>query len=357
MSRPEYLDDLSLAGCTTLGVGGRARRVARVADAEALAAALADHGSGPVAVLGGGSNLLVADRGFDGLLLQSADLGRDYDPATGGLQVGAGHDWDALVRFAVEAGAAGLECLSGIPGRCGAAPVQNIGAYGQEVAPVLEAIEATELATGRSRSFGAGECGFGYRRSRFKEEEAGRWFITRLQLRLRPGGPATLAYRELVEALSDTPSPSLARVREEVLRLRRSKSMVYDPADPNHRSAGSFFTNPVVGPAELESLRRRVDGEVPHWPVEGGVKLAAAWLIQHAGFEKGYHEGNVGLSSNHVLALVNRGGARAADLLALATRVRDGVLDHFGVRLRPEPVPLGFDPAETEDLWGTQAAR
>ena len=344
-----------MAERTTLGIGGPARRIACVSDPESLQEALAENGDSTVAVLGSGSNLVVSDRGFDGLLLQSVDQTRDYDPATGELQAGAGLEWDDLVRFGVEQGAAGLECLSGIPGLCGAAPVQNIGAYGQEVAETLITVRATDLQNGEEREFDAAECDFAYRRSRFKDEESGRWFITQISLRLHPEGEATLAYRELANAFSEDSNPSLADVRDEVLRLRRSKSMVYDPSDENHRSAGSFFANPVVDATTAEDVAGRVKRNMPRWPTpDGNVKIAAAWLIQQSGLEKGFRQGPVGLSSRHVLALVNHGGARAEDLLTLATTVRDRVFDRFGIRLRPEPVPLGFTPDETVDLWGDQ---
>jgi UDP-N-acetylmuramate dehydrogenase len=358
MSHPQYLDGARLRERTTLALGGPARRIARVADPDSLREALERNDGGPVAVLGAGSNLIVADRGFSGLLLQSTDRRREYDPDSGELQVGGGHDWDDLVRFAVEQGASGIECMSGIPGLCGAAPVQNIGAYGQELSGVLESVEAVDLASGRTHSFSAVECAFGYRRSRFKEEEAGRWFITRIRLRLRPGGTPTLGYRELVEALGTETDPPLERVRQEVLRLRRSKSMVYDPSDANHRSAGSFFTNPVVSAEIAAEVENRAGAPVPAWPVEDGrMKLAAAWLIERAGFGKGHRQGRVGLSTRHVLALVNLGGATTVELLDLARSVRDAVAERFGIRLRPEPVPLGFEPAEIDDLWGTQASR
>lgn len=356
MSRPEYLEQTSLASLTTLGIGGSAHRVARVPDHPALLRALEENAGLPVAVLGSGSNLLVADRGYAGMLLQSSDQLREYDPATGELQVGAGLGWDELVSVSVATDAAGLECLAGIPGLCGAAPVQNIGAYGQEVAEVITGLTAVDLTTGQSREFSLDECGFAYRRSRFKCEEAGRWMIMRLRMRLRPGGPPTLAYAELAAAVASSGPPSLGSVRDEVLRLRRSKSMVYDPADPNHRSAGSFFTNPVVSAETAEEVARTSGKTPPAWPTdEGRVKLAAAWLIQEAGFARGYRSGKVGLSTRHVLALVNLGGATASELLGLARGIRDRVHDRFGIRLRPEPVPLGFEPGEVEDLWGTQA--
>ncbi|RKZ12260.1 UDP-N-acetylenolpyruvoylglucosamine reductase [bacterium] len=356
MTRPEYIEQAPLAARTTLGIGGPAHRIARVADGEALQAALEENRDRPVAVLGSGSNLIVSDRGYDGLLLQSTDLTRDYDPASGELQVGAGVDFDDLVRFSIDENLAGLECLSGIPGLCGAAPVQNIGAYGQEIATVIVGLQATDLHSGQRREFSAAECGFAYRASRFKHAEAGRWMITRLHLRLRPGAAPTLAYRELTAAFADNPSPSLDAVRNEVLRLRRGKSMVYDPSDPNHRSAGSFFTNPVVSADEAEQVSVRAGTPPPSWPTDdGAVKLAAAWLIDNAGLAKGHRSGPVGLSSNHVLALVNHGQARASDLLAFATEVRDRVRDRFGITLCPEPVPLGFTDDEVADLWGPQS--
>lgn len=356
MNGPRIIDDADLSGLTTLGVGGRARRLALFDDAGQIPDLLDAAGDQAVAVLGSGSNLLVADRGFDGVVLKSADVRRNYDPDTGELQVGAGVEWDDLVAACIAADAAGIECLSGIPGLCGAAPVQNIGAYGQEVGEVLTGLSATDLTTGAAREFTREECGLGYRRSRFKVEEAGRWMITSIRLKLTPGGAPTVRYAELENALADSPAPSLHEVREAVLAIRRSKSMVYDPQDPNHRSAGSFFTNPVILEAEVQRIARAVDAEVPHWPAgESRVKVPAAWLIERSGYSKGHARGAAGLSSNHVLALINRGGASAEDLLALAREIRDRVLDRFGVRLRPEPVPLGFEPGEVDDLWGAQA--
>lgn len=358
MNRPEYIESPGLAGLTTLGLGGPARRLARVGNETALLAALEDNGHRPVCVLGSGSNLVVADRGFDGLLLQSQDHSCDYDPATGDLTVGAGLSWDDLVTFAVQQGAAGIECLAGIPGLCGAAPVQNIGAYGQEIGQVLTSVRAVHLGSGAAKEFSHAECGFAYRRSRFKYEDSATWMITQVRLRLRPNGPATLLYRELAAALEAESDPDLARVRAEVLRLRRSKSMVYDREDPNHRSAGSFFTNPIVSAEQAAQLAAATGSAPPAWPTEDGrVKLAAAWLIQRSGFEKGAVSGSVGLSTNHVLALINRGGAKTSELLAFATGIRDRVRERFGIDLRPEPVPLGFLPEEIADLWGDQPAR
>lgn len=355
MNRPRTIDDADLSRLTTLAVGGRARRLALFDDPGQLPSLLEEAGDGPVAVIGSGSNLLVSDRGFDGLLLKSADLSRTYDPTTGELQVGAGLEWDHLVEFCVSANAGGIECLSGIPGLCGAAPVQNVGAYGQEVGEVLIGLSATDLRTGQQREFTTAECELGYRRSRFKAEEAGRWVITSIRMRLTPGGAPAIRYRELEKALADQPEPDLQQVRQAVLALRRGKSMVYDAVDPNHRSAGSFFTNPILASEDIERLGER--SKVPQWIQDDGrVKVPAAWLIEEAGFSKGHQRGAAGLSTRHVLALVNRGGATAEDLLGLAREVRDRVLDRFGIRLRPEPVPLGFEPGEVDDLWGNQDA-
>lgn len=357
MDRPRTIENADLSALTTLAVGGRARRLAFVDDPAQLPALLEGAGELPVAVLGSGSNLVVADRGFDGLLLKSADLSRNYDSTTGELQVGAGVEWDPVVEFCVLVNAAGIECLSGIPGLCGAAPVQNIGAYGQEIGEVLAGLSATDLRSGTTRDFTAAECALGYRRSRFKDEEAGRWMITSVRLRLTPGGAAAIRYAELEKALADLPDPGLQQVRDAVLRLRRGKSMVYDSTDANHRSAGSFFTNPILEEAEYLRIAGTADEDIPHWPAgEGKVKLPAAWLIERSGFSKGHTRGSAGLSSRHVLALINRGGATAEDLLGLAREVRDRVQDQFGVRLRPEPVPLGFEPGEVDDLWGAQDA-
>jgi UDP-N-acetylmuramate dehydrogenase len=336
-----------LAGHTTLGVGGPAWAYAETAD-PARAAALAEWAAGagrPVLVLGGGSNLLVADKGFHGLALRFRGSEVTFGPE-GAVRVEAGLAWDSLVAAAVDRGLAGLEALSGIPGDAGAAPIQNIGAYGQEVAEVLEAVEALELATGAPVVLGKEACGFGYRHSAFKGEARGRYLVTALRLRLDPGAAPRLRYPELSQAVG--PAPSLAEVRAAVLRIRASKSMVLDPADPNRRSAGSFFMNPVVSADLATEVADRAAalglGAPPRYPAaDAQVKLSAAWLIERAGFGRGYGEGPAGLSTRHCLALVNRGGATAHDLLTLAREVRAGVQRAFGVTLRPEPVFVGFE--------------
>lgn len=341
-----WREQVSLAERTTLGVGGPARW-------HALAhtpAELADHLQRaarqglPTLVLGGGSNLLVSDAGFPGLVVEY--LGERIETLSSNgtvrLEVDAGVGWDSLVEHTVHENLAGIECLSGIPGRVGAAPIQNIGAYGQEVAERLEAVLAVVRATGERVRLPAQACGFGYRWSHFKGSWLDRYVVTGVELALIPGGASTLRYAELQKRLSaDAP---LEEVRRTVLAIRRSKSMVYDPTDPNHRSAGSFFMNPVVQSAQV--------GEgMPSWPAgEGRAKLSAAWLIEQSGFPRGFVHGRVGLSSNHSLALINRGEASAADLVELAGLIRRGVRERFGVTLVPEPVFIGFDRSVDELL-------
>lgn len=342
---------------TTLAVGGPAHAVARCTHPDGLRRALeiAHDEHREVMILGGGSNVIVCDRGFDGLVLQYVADRLTADLGTGRVQVEAGYDWDALVAWTVDHDLTGLECLSGIPGWVGAAPIQNIGAYGQEIAERIRRVHVLRLHDGHELTFEGSECGFAYRDSRFKREWRDRYCVTGLELVLTRGGDPTILYEELATRLAASSTrPTARNVRETVLAIRRSKSMLLDPRDPNGRSAGSFFTNPVVSPSFAAQLAARLPDptKMPRWDAGSGqVKLAAAWLIQQAGFEKGHVHGNAGLSSAHVLALVNRGGATAAELIALARTIRDRVLDRFGVRLRPEPVPLGFAPEEIADLW------
>lgn len=326
---------------TTLGVGGPARWWVEPADEGAAIEAVqaADARGIPLLVLGGGSNLLIADAGFPGLVLK-LPTGRPR-VADDRWIVPAGASWGALVDATVAAGHAGIECLAGIPGTVGAAPIQNIGAYGQEIAEVLEWVEVWDRHRATRTRIGCTDCGFGYRASRFKGADAGRFVVLSIALRLRPGGAATIRYRDLQDRLG--PAPSLAETRGAVLAVRRSKSMVLDPADPDTRSAGSFFMNPIVDPTDLRRVQGAVAEAVPHWLVAGGVKLAAAWLIERAGMPRGYGDGPVGLSKAHTLAIVNRGGATAMQIQAFAAHVQDRVEARFGVRLHPEPQWIGFD--------------
>ncbi|WP_028637300.1 UDP-N-acetylmuramate dehydrogenase [Nocardioides sp. URHA0032] len=334
-----------LADHTTLRLGGPAARWVRATTEAELTAAVseADAAGHPVLVLGGGSNLVVADEGFPGTVVEVATSGISPDVedgvSCGGVlvTVAAGESWDDLVALAVGKEWAGIEALSGIPGRVGATPIQNVGAYGQEVSQTIASVRVWDRRLRGVRTFANADCGFGYRTSRFKADP-GRHVVLSVTFQLRQGslgGP--VAYAELARTLGVEPGEraALADVRRAVLALRGGKGMVLDPADHDTWSAGSFFTNPVV-PADA------VPDGAPAWPQPDGlVKTSAAWLIEHAGFAKGHGNGRVALSGKHTLALTNRGGASTADLLALALEVRDGVELRFGIRLVNEPVLVG----------------
>ncbi len=327
---------MRLADLTTLGVGGPVDRLVEATDADELVTAVreADEAGRPLLVVGGGSNLVAPDEGWPGDVVAVRSRGvRRSGPA---LTVQAGEDWDGLVAYTVDGGLAGFEALSGIPGSTGATPVQNVGAYGQEVAQTITDVRVYDRAEKVERLLRARDCAFGYRDSRLKQEP-GRFIVLEVGFRLeesassRPVGYAELARRLGVEVGARVP---LAAVRETVLDLRRGKGMVWDPVDPDSRSAGSFFTNPVV-PAE-----QAVEG-CPAWPAgDGRVKLSAAWLVEHAGFGRGTREGRVGTSSRHSLALTTEPGATAAELLAFAERITAAVQAQFGVTLHREPTAV-----------------
>jgi UDP-N-acetylmuramate dehydrogenase len=291
----------------------------------------------PVLVLGGGSNLLVSDAGFPGTVVHVATAGVRITP-DGTAAVAAGEDWDGVVARTVAERLAGIECLSGIPGSTGATPIQNVGAYGQEVAQPVVAVRAYDRQAREVRTLAPEECRFAYRHSRFKAE-LDRWVVLEVTFALRPGEhSAPIRYAELARTLGVDVGASapLAEVREAVLALRRGKGMVLDAADHDTWSAGSFFTNPVLDAAALPQ-------GAPTWPQpDGRVKTSAAWLIEQAGFGKGYGSGRARLSTKHPLAVTNRGGATAADLVALAREVRDGVRARFGIELVNEPVLVGY---------------
>jgi UDP-N-acetylmuramate dehydrogenase len=328
--------DVRLADLTTLAVGGPIDRLVEVSDAEELVAAVrdADEAGRPLLVLGGGSNVVGPDEGWPGDVV--AVRTRGIERVGDALTVQAGEAWDDLVAYAVRNGLAGVEALSGIPGSTGATPVQNVGAYGQEVAQTITSVHVYDRAEKSRRELTPAECGFGYRDSRLKREP-GRLVVLDVTFELHPGsrsrpvGYAELA-RKLGVEIGDT--APLAEVRDAVIALRRGKGMVLDPTDPDSRSAGSFFTNPVV-PAD-----RAVDG-CPGWPAgDGHIKLSAAWLVQHAGFGRGTRQGNVGTSTRHSLALTTEPGATATELMAFAERVIEAVRDRFGVTLVPEPTAV-----------------
>jgi UDP-N-acetylmuramate dehydrogenase len=325
-----------LAALTTLGVGGAADRVIEVEDAAELVAAVreADEAGRPLLLLGGGSNVVAPDDGWAGDVV--AVRTRGVEVAGGELVVQAGEPWDDLVAYAAGNRLAGIEALSGIPGSTGATPVQNVGAYGQEVAQTITAVRLYDRAEKSERTLTPAECGFAYRDSRLKREP-GRFVVLEVTFALdesdlsRPIGYAELARRLDVEIGDRAP---LDAVRDTVIELRRGKGMVLDPADPDSRSAGSFFTNPIV------AAHRAVDG-CPSWPAGGGrVKLSAAWLVEHAGFGKGTRDGHVGTSSRHSLALTTEPGATAAELLAFAERIVATVEEKFGVSLEREPTAV-----------------
>ena len=340
--------DVPLAARTTLGVGGPAAHFARVeSEAELLdALAWAAARGLEVRVLGGGSNLVVGDSGYGGLVIELSLRGVRVGDAEGqavSVRAAAGEAWDEFVADMVFRGYQGLECLSGIPGRVGATPIQNVGAYGQDVSQTISGVRALDRVSGSVRNFSALECQFAYRDSFFKSRQPNRFIVTEVTFRLRPGAAPTTGYAELERALGENENglPSLAHVRDTVIRLRRSKSMVVDPSDPNSRSCGSFFVNPVLSAPEFAAFseRARAAGHVPHFPqADGRVKLAAGWLIEHAGLPRGTRDGNAGLSSKHALALVAHQGARAEDVLRLAQRVQRAVHERFRVALEPEPV-------------------
>lgn len=339
-----------LAEHTTLRLGGPARRLITATSADEIAQSVRDRtGDGePTLVLGGGSNVVVADRGFPGTVVLVRSRGLrvvDLDEETVTVQVAAGEPWDEVVTRAVAEGWSGIECLAGIPGRTGATPIQNVGAYGQEVAETVTQVEVYDRGADRTTWLAAGECGFGYRASVFKRSD--RWVVLTVEFRLRRSArSAPVRYAELARAL-EVPLGSTAPlpvVREAVLGLRAGKGMVLDETDPDTYSAGSFFTNPVLTADAAAEVRRRCAelGEPPGWPVgDGLVKLSAAWLIERAGFPKGYARGPVAISSKHTLALTNRAGGSTRALLALAAEIRDGVRHRFGVVLVPEPVLVG----------------
>ena len=334
--------DVPLAPLTTFGIGGRARNFTRVTTVDDLDAAL--RSDPRVLVLGGGSNLVVGDGGWDGLVVQIGLPGVDIDMHGDHAIVtaGAGIVWDDFVAEMVNAELAGVECLSGIPGLVGATPMQNVGAYGQEVADTITRVRALERKTGEVIDFTPDACRFAYRTSMFKGSE--RWVVTEVTFKLaRSALSVPLRYPELTRALGigEAGRAPLADVRRRVIELRRGKGMVLDPNDPESRSAGSFFMNPIVDSDAFAAFAARLPSDVtpPSWPVPGGTtKLSAAWLIERAGFAKGYTVGRVGISKKHALALVNRGDATATELLALARQIQTTVREKLGIELVPEPV-------------------
>ncbi|EPD33724.1 UDP-N-acetylenolpyruvoylglucosamine reductase [Propionimicrobium lymphophilum ACS-093-V-SCH5] len=356
LSRWQPSADSSLAARTTTRVGGPAKKlvVARSSEEIVDAVKAADEAGEPLLVLSGGSNMLVSDEGFDGTVVQVASRGVTFDQSDCGgamVRVAAGEVWDNFVEFTITQGWVGLEALSGIPGLVGATPIQNVGAYGQEVATTIARVRTWDRQAGEQRTFTFDQCGFGYRDSMFKRSLAemgegavtGRYVVLEVWFQFELGSMSTpIAYKQLAEALGvEIGQRADAReVREAVLKLRASKGMVLDEADHDTWSTGSFFTNPILCAKDAAKL----PDEAPKFEqADGSVKSSAAWLIDHAGFKRGYPgEGAATLSTKHVLALTNRGGASATELVELATKVRDGVEETYGVKLVPEPVLVGL---------------
>ncbi len=345
---------VELAPLTTLKLGGPAERLVRVTDTDELIRLVraADAEREPLLFLAGGSNVVISDDGVPGttVLIRTRGIEEQVrDDGRVALTVAAGENWDELVARAVDSELAGIECLSGVPGSVGATPIQNVGAYGQEVASTIEAVLALDRDTGELGELPAAACGFTYRNSRFKGND--RFLILAVTFLLEPSPESTpIRYQQVADELGTETGQRvpLPVARETVLALRRRKSMVLDPADPDSVSAGSFFTNPVLTVEEMAALEERAgllpgEGErPPAWPAgEDRVKTSAAWLIERSGFHRGFGDGPVGLSRNHTLALVNRGGATTGDLVAFAREISGGVERTFGVGLTPEPVFVG----------------
>ena len=351
------IENQPLAPLTTIGIGGLARwfvEATTEAEIEEAVAWAAERGI-DLFVLGGGSNLLVSDSGFNGLVMKIALQGIDLTD-TGGqsrtLRAGAGVSWDDCVNLAIAANCAGVECLAGIPGTVGGTPVQNVGAYGQEVSTVIENVRAFDRNDRAFVELSAAECKFSYRRSRFNTIDRNRFIVTRVDYRLTRDGAPTIGYADIARMLAAAhPSggePTLEEVAAAVRRIRQSKGMLLVDGDPDCRSAGSFFKNPVITEELFHRIAAGRTEAPPRFPAGPGpenanrVKIPAAWLIEHAGFAKGFALGAAGISSKHTLALINRGGATAGDILVLAERISDTVAEMFGVRLEMEPERVGF---------------
>lgn len=343
-------ENVALAPYTTLQVGGPARFFIEARTEEQIGDALlfARERSLEVFVLGGGSNLLVADAGWPGVVLRIAIEGKTtYLKA--GKQVfvaGAGEDWDKLVSFSVSQNCAGIECMSGIPGTVGGTPVQNVGAYGQEVKDTITTVRVLDTITLELRDMAACDCGFAYRTSIFNSSEKGRFIVTQVSFALTPGGSPKIEYADLKRYFGERSAPTLREVRDAVRSIRSTKGMLIRADDSDSRSAGSFFKNPIVPQTEYERIGALLickDQKPPSFPAPAGsVKISAAWLVERSGFQRGYTDGRVGISRKHSLAIVNRGGATADDVVRLKNKVQEGVFQTFGVLLQPEPVFVGF---------------
>jgi UDP-N-acetylmuramate dehydrogenase len=343
-------EHVPLAPWTTFGIGGPARYFIEASSEDMVVEALAfaKERNAPLFVLGGGSNLLVADRGFPGVVLKMSLLGIEFEEDRNQTKVhaGAGVDWDPLVADCVERNLAGIECLSGIPGSVGGTPVQNVGAYGQEVSDVLLQVRAYDRQADAILELSRDDCKFTYRSSLFNTVAKDRYVVLNVTYSLTKCGKPAIRYPDVQRELEGrTTEPTLSEVRNAVRRIRSGKAMLLVDGEPDCRSAGSFFKNPFISEAQFASIQSVIPDEaVPRYPATSGkVKIAAAWLIERSGLSKGYSLGSVGLSNKHTLALVNKGGASAEDVLQLARQIQSRVRDKFGIELVPEPVFVGFN--------------
>jgi UDP-N-acetylmuramate dehydrogenase len=343
-------ENIMLAPLTTIGVGGPARFFVEGSTVEEVREAIgyAKSRNLPLFILGGGSNLVVSDAGWPGLVLKMSLLGINHrhGHGTAYFDVGAGEDWDSFVAATVQHHCAGIECLSGIPGSVGGTPVQNVGAYGQEVAETIDSVVTLDLESGKEEEFEKSDCGFGYRSSIFNTSARGRYVILRVTYALVHDGKPRLAYADLQKHFAGRGEPTLAGVREAVRQIRASKGMLLTPGDPDARSAGSFFKNPVLTENEFESLKRKASErglQIPNYPaLAARRKVSAAWLVEQSGFSKGFGNGHVGISRKHALAIVNRGGATSAEVVQLKNEIQARVQQQWEIQLEPEPVLLGF---------------
>ena len=347
-------ENVPLAPFTTLGVGGPARFFTEAHTEADLRDAidLARSRNVPLFVLGGGSNLVVSDNGFEGVVVRVAIKGIDESDAGSKrlFQAGAGEDWDTFVAHAISKNCAGIECLSGIPGTVGATPVQNVGAYGQEVAETITNVYALDLELGEIEEFSNEACGFAYRTSVFNTVARGRYIILGVRFALEKNGEPKIEYRDLKQHFAGPGGPpSLLEVRNAVRDIRHRKGMLIVEGDEDCRSAGSFFKNPIVSQskfAEVSAIAEKRGLNPPSFPAPNGdIKIPAAWLVENSGFAKGTTRGRAGISRRHALAIVNLGGATAAEIVALKDEIQRSVVDHFGINLQPEPVFVGFPAA------------
>jgi UDP-N-acetylmuramate dehydrogenase len=344
-------ENIPLAPLTTFQIGGPARFFIEAGSAADVqeAVAFARSRDLPMFVLGGGSNLVISDSGWPGLVLKIAIAGIEQRAGTHDgkilFDVGAGESWDGFVARTVAAECAGVECLSGIPGSVGGTPVQNVGAYGQEVSEAIESVDVFDLKDNQIRELCGEACGFSYRSSIFNTSERGRFIILRVTFALTSGGAPHIQYADLKRHFAGRDTPTLVETRDAVRQIRAAKGMLIVPGDPDCQSAGSFFKNPVLSAEQHEDLRKRAEAKglsVPSYPaLESRKKVSAAWLVENSGFSRGYVLGHVGISSKHALAIVNRGGATAEEVIALKDQIQKRVEEIWGVRIEPEPVFVG----------------